>query len=84
MAFLVLSVNGNSAFVWSTCNDLSGKTSLLFKIYITGNEMGTSCAEAAVLSSAQNSAIFQSPKKTQEPTNTVTACKFLKFLNGFL
>lgn len=73
MSFLVLSVNGNSAFVWSTCNDLSGKTSLLFKIYTTGCEMGKSCAEFC-----QYSAIFQRPEKTPEPTNTVTAYKHLK------
>lgn len=79
MAFLVLSVNGNSAFVWSSCNDLSGKTSHLFKIYTTGYETGTSCAEFC-----QYSAIFQSPEKTQEPTTTVTAHKSLKFFNGFL
>lgn len=74
MAFLVLSVNGNSAFVWSTCNDLSGKTSLLFKIYTTGYEISTSRAEFC-----HYPAIFQSPEKTQEPTNTVTAYKTLKF-----
>lgn len=67
MAFLVLSVNGNSAFVWSTCNDLSGKTSLLFKIYTTGYEIGTSCAEAAVLSSASTLPYSRALRKHKDP-----------------
>lgn len=50
-----------------------------FKIYTTGYEMGTSCAEFC-----QYSATFQRPEKTQEPANTVTAYKPLKILKGFL
>lgn len=83
MAFLVLSVNSNSAFVWSTCNHLSQKTRLLFKIYTTGYEICTNHAEAAVLNSASTLPYSRAREKTQEePTNTVIFYKALKILNG--
>lgn len=78
MAFLVLSVNGNSAFVWSTCNHLSQKTSLLLKIYTTGYEICTNCAEAAVLNSASTLPHARALEKTQEPTKPATSYKALK------
>lgn len=84
MAFLVLAVNGNSAFVWSAYNRLSQKTSLLFKIYTTGYQTCTNRAEAAVLNSASSLPFSRALVKTQEPTNTVTSYKALKILNGFL
>lgn len=62
MVFLVLSVNGKSAFVWSTFNDLSGKASLLFKMYTTGYEMAQ-----AVLSSASTLPYSRAPGKHKNP-----------------
>lgn len=64
MAFLVLSANGNSVFVWSTFNHLSQKTSLLFKIYATGYEICTNHAEATVLNSASTLPYSRALEKT--------------------